>query len=134
VVLSSSLGGFHRLFATRPVSSETIKQFGDQVLTMVLFGTWWPIAFSGAARGPRVAWRDWNARGTQCLNYQLSLALDPECLKNPANHRQNGFPGAKIWHRILRQNDMFLLIVYFLVTTVADRQTSNKHALAPTPC
>jgi hypothetical protein len=29
-------GGFHRLFATRPVSSETNKQFGGQVLTMVL--------------------------------------------------------------------------------------------------
>ena len=37
--LGSSPSGFHRLFATRPVSSETSKQFGDQVLTMVLSGT-----------------------------------------------------------------------------------------------
>jgi hypothetical protein len=33
------IGGFHRLLATKPVKSETNKQFGDQVLTMVLFGT-----------------------------------------------------------------------------------------------
>jgi hypothetical protein len=34
------------------------------------------------------------ARGTQrLLTYQLRLALDPECLKNPANHHQNGSPG-----------------------------------------
>ena len=34
------------------------------------------------------------ARGTQrLLTYQLRLALDPECLKNPANHRQNGSQG-----------------------------------------
>jgi hypothetical protein len=30
---------FHRFFATRPVCSETSKQSGDQVLTMVLSGT-----------------------------------------------------------------------------------------------
>jgi hypothetical protein len=29
-------GGFHRLFATKPVSSETGKQNGCQVPTMVL--------------------------------------------------------------------------------------------------
>jgi hypothetical protein len=29
-------GGFHRLFATKPVSSETDKQNGCQVPTMVL--------------------------------------------------------------------------------------------------
>ena len=34
------------------------------------------------------------ARGTQrLLTYQLRLALDPECLKNPANHHQNGSQG-----------------------------------------
>src|SRR5712691_6952587 len=34
-----SPSGFHRIFATRPVSSETRKQIGGQVPTMVLLGT-----------------------------------------------------------------------------------------------
>jgi hypothetical protein len=34
-----SPSGFHRLFATKPVSSETDKQIGGQVPTMVLLGT-----------------------------------------------------------------------------------------------
>jgi hypothetical protein len=33
------------------------------------------------------------ARGTQRLTYQLRLALEPECLKNPANHHQDGSQG-----------------------------------------
>ena len=33
------------------------------------------------------------ARSTRRLTYRLRLALEPECLKNPANHRQNRFPG-----------------------------------------
>ena len=38
-LLGSYPSGFHRLFATRPVRSETNKQFTGQLLTMVLFGT-----------------------------------------------------------------------------------------------
>jgi len=34
-----------------------------------------------------------SARGTQRLTYRLRLALEPECLKNPANHRQEGSQG-----------------------------------------
>jgi hypothetical protein len=30
------------------------------------------------------------ARSTQRLTYQLRLTLEPECLKNPANHHQEG--------------------------------------------
>ena len=39
VVLVSSPSGFHHLFTTKPVSSETNKQNGGQVPTMVLSGT-----------------------------------------------------------------------------------------------
>lgn len=38
-VLGSSPGGFDRLFATKPVRSETYEQFESQVLAMVIFGT-----------------------------------------------------------------------------------------------
>src|ERR1700756_4633925 len=38
-----SPSGFHRLFATKPVRSETHKQNGCQVATMVLFGTRGPL-------------------------------------------------------------------------------------------
>src|SRR5580704_5775576 len=34
-----STSGFHRFFATKPVSSETSKQYGGQVATIVLSGT-----------------------------------------------------------------------------------------------
>ena len=33
------------------------------------------------------------ARGTQRLTYQLRLALEPECLKNPISHRQKKSQG-----------------------------------------
>src|ERR1700731_1049617 len=49
-----STSGFHRLFETKPVSSETSKaergQFGDHSSIRDS----WPIAFSGYPRGPRV--------------------------------------------------------------------------------
>src|ERR1700674_1138432 len=34
-----SISGFHCFFATMPVSSETSKQYGGQVATIVLLGT-----------------------------------------------------------------------------------------------
>ena len=50
-----STTGFHRLFATKPVSSETSKaERWSNLATIVLLGTHWPIAFSGYPRGPRV--------------------------------------------------------------------------------
>jgi hypothetical protein len=49
--LGSFPSGFHRLFATRPVSSETNQQFGGQVLTMVLLGTRGPWASSSPCFG-----------------------------------------------------------------------------------
>jgi hypothetical protein len=59
---------------------------------MVLFGTRGPQLFwvvrEGLGSGVRLC-----ARGTQRLTYQLRLALEPECLKNPANHRQKRSQG-----------------------------------------
>src|SRR6267142_5394010 len=50
-----STSGFHRFFATKPVSSETSKaERWSNLATIVLLGTRWPIAFSGYPRGPRV--------------------------------------------------------------------------------
>src|ERR1700674_1061621 len=40
-----------------------------------------------------------SARSTQRLTYQLRLALESECFKNPANHRWNGSQG---WSGIAR--------------------------------
>ena len=34
-----------------------------------------------------------SAQSTQCLTFQLRLALEPECLKDRANHRQDEFQG-----------------------------------------
>src|SRR5216684_2681830 len=100
-VLVSSPSGFHRLFATRPVRSETNKQFGDQVLTMVLFGTRGPQLFR-VVRGGLGSRGRLSARGTQRLTYQLRLALDPECLKNPANHHQKESRGWNGWPETLK--------------------------------
>jgi hypothetical protein len=55
VVWIFSTSGFHRFFATKPVSSETSKaERWSNLATIVLSGTRWPIAFSGYPRGPRV--------------------------------------------------------------------------------
>src|SRR6202521_5461988 len=48
-----STSGFHRFFASKPVSSETSKaERWSNLATIVLLGTRWPIAFSGNPRGP----------------------------------------------------------------------------------
>ena len=54
---------------------------------MVLFGTRGPQLFR-VVRGGLGSRVRLSARGTQCLTYQLRLALEPECLRNPANHHQ----------------------------------------------
>src|SRR6202789_2850475 len=69
----------------RPTSSS-----GCQVATMVLLGTRGP-AFSGCPRRTRVAWETERARGTQSLTNQLSLALEPECLRNPTDDHRKKF-------------------------------------------
>ena len=59
---------------------------------MVLFGTRGPQLFR-VVRGGLASPVRLSARSTQRLTYQLKLALDPECLKNPADHRRECTPG-----------------------------------------
>jgi hypothetical protein len=54
VVWVSSTSGFHRLFATKPISSETSKAERWSGANHGSIGDSWPIAFSGCPRGPRV--------------------------------------------------------------------------------
>jgi hypothetical protein len=49
-----STSGFHRFFATKPVSSETNKAERWSSGDHSSIGDSWPIAFSGYPRGPRV--------------------------------------------------------------------------------
>ncbi len=93
-IWGSSASGFHRVLATKPVSSETSKaerwSGGDHG------SIWdsWPIAFSGYPRGPRVGCET-GARGTQRLTSHLRLALEPRCLENPqATAREDSRDGA----------------------------------------
>src|ERR1700693_1437951 len=75
-----STSGFHRLFATKPVRSETNKAARLSGANHGSIGDSWPIAFSGCPRGTRVACETERARGMQRLTNQLRLSLEPECL------------------------------------------------------
>ena len=77
-----SVSGFHRLFATKPVSSETNKAERQSNGDHGSIWDSWPIAFSGYPRGPRVGCETRCPRHTALTN-QLRLALEPECLENP---------------------------------------------------
>jgi hypothetical protein len=52
----SSPSGFHRLFATKPVCSETSKAAPRSRGDHSSIRDSWPIAFSGYPRRPRVGW------------------------------------------------------------------------------
>ena len=81
-IWGSSSSGFHRFFATKPVSSETCKQNLGQLATIVLSGTHGPWLFLVIREGLGSTVR-LGARSTQRLTYQLRLSLEPECLENP---------------------------------------------------
>ena len=94
VVRISSTSGFHRLFATKPVSSETSKAERWSDANHGSIGDSWPIAFSGCPRGPSVTCET-GCRSTQRLTSQLRLAPEPECLKNrTATTREDPRDGA----------------------------------------
>jgi hypothetical protein len=61
-----STSGFHRSFATKPISSETSKAERWSGGDHGSIRDSWPIAFSGCPRGPRVEMR-LGARGPQRL-------------------------------------------------------------------
>jgi hypothetical protein len=83
-----STSGFHRFFATKPVSSETDKaERWSNVATIVLSGTRWPIAFSGCPRGPRVGCE------TRCPrhaapNFSAETRSPTRVSREPHGHRQ----------------------------------------------
>src|SRR5450631_2159976 len=79
---------FSSCFVTKPVRSETYKQNGCQVPTMVLSEalglSLFRVIREGLGSSKRLC-----ARGAQRLTYQCRLALEPECLKNrPATARE----------------------------------------------
>src|SRR5215472_3693410 len=85
-------GGFHRLFATKPVSSETSKaerrSSGDHS------SIWdsWPITFSGYPRGPRVSGE------TECPkhtppNMGAETRSRTRVSREPDSHRHRKSPG-----------------------------------------
>ena len=83
-----SVSGFHRMFSTKPVNSETHKQNGCQVPTMVLSEahglSLFRVIREGLGSSKRLC-----ARGAQRLTYQCRLALEPERLRNrPATARE----------------------------------------------
>src|ERR1700735_1655272 len=97
VVRCSSTSGFHRWFATKPVCSETSKAEPRSVGDHSSIRDSWPIAFSGYPTGPRVGWEDSGARSTERLPYQLSIALEPECLENPTATAREDPRGGADW-------------------------------------
>src|ERR1700685_497538 len=72
---------FSSCFVTKPVNSETDKQNGCQVPTMVLSEahglSLFRVIREGLGSSKRLC-----ARATQRLTYQCRLALEPECLRN----------------------------------------------------
>ena len=86
-----SNGGFHRLFATKPISSETSKaerwSHGDHS------SIWdsWPIAFSGYPRGPRVGCETECPRHT-APNFSAETRSRTRVSREPDGHRQRRSP------------------------------------------
>ena len=88
-VWNFSVSGFHPVFSTKPVNSETHKQDGCQVPTMVLSEahglSLFRVIREGLGSSKRLC-----ARGAQRLTYQCRLALEPERLRNrPATARKS---------------------------------------------
>ena len=82
-----STSGFHRLFATRPFSSETSKAERWSGANHGSIGDSWPIAFSGYPRGPRVVWE------TKCPrpilpNLSAETRSRTRVSREPDGHRQ----------------------------------------------
>ena len=85
---------FSSCFVTKPVRSETYKQNGCQVPTMVLFEaqglSLFRVIREGLGSSKRLC-----ARGAQRLTYRCRLALEPECLRNRLTTAPENFQGMK---------------------------------------
>src|SRR6266853_3069401 len=87
-----SPSGFHYLFATKPVSSETSKAERRSVGDHSSIRDSWPIAFSGYPRGPRVGCE------TRCPkhaapNLSAETRSRTRVSREPDGHRQRRSPG-----------------------------------------
>jgi hypothetical protein len=85
---------FSLCFVTEPVNSETYKQNGCQVPTMVLSEarglSLFRVIREGLGSSKRLC-----VRGTQRLTYQCRLALEPERLRNRLTAAEKSFQGMK---------------------------------------
>jgi len=86
-----SNSGFHRLFATKPVSSETSK--AERWSSGNHGSLWdsWPIAFSGYPRGPRVGSETGCPRHT-APNKSGETRSRTKVSREPTGHRQRRSP------------------------------------------
>src|SRR5229473_7889111 len=84
----SPTSGFHRLFATKPVSSETSKAERWSGANHGSIGDSWPIAFSGYPRVRRVYRETQCRRHTPRLTPAWMLTLEPERPKNRGHPRR----------------------------------------------
>ena len=97
--------GFHRIVATKPICSETDKQNGCQVPTMVLSEAHGLSLFRVIREGLGSSGR-LGARGTQRLTSQWRLTLEPECLKN---RRATAWRISRRWRRIPETLKLFVV-------------------------
>jgi len=91
-IWGSSLSDFHRLFATKPVCSETSKAEPRSSGDHSSIRDSWPIAFSGYPRGPRVGCE------TRCPkhaapNLSAETRSRTRVSREPDGHRQRRSPG-----------------------------------------
>src|SRR5215469_17752536 len=87
----SSTSGFHRLFATKPVSSETSKAERWSGANHGSIGDSWPIAFSGYPRGPRVGCETGCPRHT-APNKPAETRSRTKVSREPTDRRQRRSP------------------------------------------
>src|ERR1035437_5304362 len=87
-----SRSGFHHLFATKPVCSETSNAEPRSVGDHSSIRDSWPIAFSGCPRGPRVGCE------TRCPkhaapNLSAETRSRTRASQEPTDHRPERSPG-----------------------------------------
>jgi hypothetical protein len=86
------LPAVHRMFATKPASSETSKAETVVSANHGSIGDSWPIAFSGYPRGPRVGCEA-ECPSTSCLTSRLRPRSRTRVSQEPHGHHQRRFPG-----------------------------------------
>jgi len=90
--------GFHRFWATKPVSSETSQAERWSGANHGSIGDSWPIAFSGCPRGPRVDWETARPRHT-APSKPAETHSRTRASREPDGHRQRRFPRWSGFHQ-----------------------------------